>query len=228
LPQGIFDLERHQYNAMLAKGLRLSGEERHFFIRGRVLDLAAHLPPGFTLRRILDFGCGTGETAHFLAETFSDANVVGVDDSEKALAEAEANFGSPRITFSSIPGKDPVENFDLCYVNGVFHHIEPENRVEIIHSIHDVLAAGGLLAFFENNPWNPGTRLVMKRIPFDRDAQMLNPPQARDLIRRGGFSRCLHTRFLFYMPHFLGFLRFAEPWLARLPLGAQYYVLAAK
>ena len=41
------------------------------------------------------------------------------------------------------------------------------------------LLTGGVLALFENNPWNPGTRLVMKRIPFDRNAQTISPRAGR-------------------------------------------------
>jgi hypothetical protein len=43
-----------------------------------------------------------------------------------------------------------------------------------------------------------------------------------------GFSRCSPPRFLFYFPHILAWLRFMEPCLARVPFGAQYYVLALK
>ena len=52
----------------------------------------------------------------------------------------------------------------------------------------DALRPGGLFAFWENNPWNPGTRLVMSRIPFDRDAITLSA------LERGGCSRPAASR----------------------------------
>ena len=94
--------------------------------------------------------------------------------------------------------------------------------------IHRALKPGGRFALMENNPWNPGTRLVMDRIEFDRGAVPLSPPQARRLLIAGGFGRCAPARFLFYFPRPLAFLRFSEPWLARIPLGAQYYFLATR
>jgi hypothetical protein len=68
----------------------------------------------------------------------------------------------------------------------------------------------------------------MKRIPFDRDAITLTPPETLELVCKGGFSAATSTRFLFYFPRPLAALRPLEPALARLPLGAQYYVLGVK
>ena len=77
------------------------------------------------------------------------------------------------------------------------------------------------------NPWNPGTRLVMRRIPFDRDAKLLSPPHARELLTRAGFN-VLRTDFLFLFPRVLSALRPPEGRLARFPVGAQYMVLCRK
>ena len=68
----------------------------------------------------------------------------------------------------------------------------------------------------------------MNRIPFDRGAKLVFPRQVRRLLHEAGFHSCALTRFLFYFPRPLAVLRFMEAWLARLPLGAQYYVLARK
>jgi len=57
-----------------------------------------------------------------------------------------------------------------------------------LKNILGALKPGGLFAFWENNPWNPGTRIVMSRIPFDRDAEIISPPAAKRLLRRAGFS----------------------------------------
>lgn len=86
------------------------------------------------------------------------------------------------------------------------------------------LRPDGLLAFCENNPWNPGARMVMRRCPFDRDALPISPRLARRLLRDAGFS-LLRTDFLFVFPRRLRCLRFIEPAVASLPLGAQYLVL---
>jgi SAM-dependent methyltransferase len=225
--QDLFD-RSEEYEDMLQRGLRLSGERRDYFMEGRVRDLVARLGPAYRPRRILDFGCGTGETSAHLARVFPGAEVTGVDTAENAVAHARQRSRSARLRFERLRDFDAVEAFDLCYTNGVFHHIRPSERIAAARTIHRALVSGGRFALMENNPWNPGTRLVMRRIAFDRDAIPLSPPEARNLLRDSGFPRCEPARFLFYFPRALAALRFLEPWLVRLPLGAQYYFLATK
>ena len=221
----LFDLS-DQYEQMLQRGIGLSGEDRQFFIEGRVNDLQTQLP--FSPKRILDFGCGTGEASAYLAKVFPNADVIGVDTALPALAFAERHYGSKRVSFQAVPDLTGQGEFDLCYVNGVFHHIPPADRLEAVRYVFRALAPGGHFALFENNPWNPGTRMVMKRIPFDHDAIVLTAPEVRGLVRQGGFTADSPARFLFYFPNMLRFLRPVETHLVHLPLGAQYYVLARK
>ena len=224
MSEPLFDLA-DEYEAMLMRGVSLSGEHWSFFARGRVEDLRRRLPATVAPRRILDFGCGIGYTTNLLADAFPAAAVVGIDTSADALRRAEAAYGSARVRFEPVDGFSGDASFDLCYTNGVFHHIQPGQRAGAIRLIRQALAETGYFALFENNPWNPGTRLVMRRIPFDRDAQTLSPVQASRLLRDDGW-RVAGCRSLFYFPRVLAAFRAVEPWLARWPFGAQYYILA--
>jgi SAM-dependent methyltransferase len=223
----LFD-QSESYDDMLQMGLDLSGEDKHYFIQGRLGDLRRQLPAAWRPQRILDFGCGGGDTCSALAEVFPGADVVGADVSDPTLHAAAARHSSNRVSFCLASALNDADPFDLCYVNGAFHHIEPPARGPVLATIHRSLAAGGYLALFENNPWNPGARLVMRRIPFDRDARMLRPRTTMGLVQEAGFSEVCTTRSLFYFPRSFARLRSLEPWLSRVPLGAQYYVLARK
>jgi SAM-dependent methyltransferase len=223
----LFD-KSSEYERMLEVGIRLSGESREWFMMERVRDLQNRLPIGFRPRRVLDFGCGFGSTAAYLAELYPDAEVVGVDTAEGAIAHARDVHGTDRVRVSGVGDLTDGDGFDLCYTNGVFHHIPPAVRTDAVRLIHRALAPGGRFALMENNPWNPGTRLVMSRIEFDRDAIMLWPGEARRLLAAGGFLETSAPRFLFIFPRPLALLRSLEPSLARLPLGAQYYVIGTK
>lgn len=220
----LFNLS-HEYDRMLQQGLDLSGESKEFFLRGRVADMKARLPRGFAPERILDFGCGTGGTTQALAEAFPNAEVTGADTAENALSYAREHVRSANARFATLDGAGT--GFDLAYVNGVFHHIEPGKRAAAAKRVFDALKPDGRFAFFENNPWNPGTRMVMARIPFDRDAIPIPPPEGRSLLYAAGF-RLEPTRFLFYFPRALAFLRILEPGLVSVPLGAQYHIQAIK
>ncbi len=223
----LFD-DAEGYDEMLHAGLSLSGEEKDYFIQGRVGDLRRQLPAGWRPRRVLDYGCGLGDTCTVLAATFPGAEVVGADVSDVLVARAERAHGSPRVSFCLVGDLAGKERFDLCYVNGTFHHIPPPERASAVATIRDALRAGGYLTVFDNNPWNPGARLVMRRIPFDRGARMLTDRAVRRLLREAGFSEVRRSRFLFYFPRALAPLRRIEPRLTAVPLGAQYHVLARK
>jgi len=217
-----------EYDAQVAHGLRLSGEDRHYFIEGRLRELCALLGPGFRPRRILDFGCGTGETCVHLGSRFPDAEVTGIDATPEAVEHARRTHAGMRLRFEHLAEFEARGDYDLCYSNGVFHHIPPADREAAVRLVHRALVRGGHFALSENNPWNPGTRWVMHRIPFDRDAIPLSSLQARSLLRRAGFERCAAPRFLFLFPRALAPLRRIERWFVRLPLGAQYLLLATR
>jgi SAM-dependent methyltransferase len=223
-----FDDYAGNYDSALNQGLSLSGESREYFARERVRRLAARLSDlGVRPVHVLDYGCGTGGTSLELLEQLHARMVVGVDASRESLDVARKAHGAPRLQFETMSEFEPSGQFEVAYCNGVFHHVEPEQRLEALGYVHRSLAAGGYFGLWENNPWNPGTRLVMSRIPFDRDAKLLPPPQARDLLTRAGFD-VLRTDFLFFFPRVLSALRPLEARLARFPLGAQYMVLCRK
>jgi SAM-dependent methyltransferase len=223
-----FDVYASGYDTALNQGLSLSGESKEFFASARVLWLADRLAEwNARPARVLDFGCGTGGTSPVLLQTLHAREVLGIDPSPDMVAVARRAHDHPRLSFSTIDEMPDDSTFDLAYCNGVFHHIPPAQRAETLARIHASLSVGGYLAFWENNPWNPGTRLVMSRIPFDRDAVLLSPPHARALLRGSGF-RVLRTDFLFLFPRLLAFLRPLERRVASIPAGAQYQVLCQK
>jgi SAM-dependent methyltransferase len=225
-----FDEYAEDYDRALAEGLAASGEGKDYFAIGRVNWLGKCLSelesPG-NLAALLDYGCGTGSTTPLLRTLAPEASVLGVDISRASLRVAERRAGSEQIRFANINDVSPKSEFDLAYCNGIFHHIAPRNRAEAARYIYDALRPGGVLGFWENNPWNIGTRWVMSRIPFDRDAIPLSILDARHVVKAAGFQ-IVRTDFLFIFPRFLKGFRFLEPALARFPLGGQYQILCRK
>ena len=224
-----FDEYATTYDAALAAGLSATGEGREFYARERVKWVARRLRDlGLRPWTILDYGCGTGTAVPLLLDAFEGASVRGVDPSARSLAVARDAVPSPRAEFSTIDDFVPRGDVDLAFCNGVFHHIPLAERDAAVAYVHASLRPGGVFAFWENNPWNPGTRYVMRRIPFDRDAETLSPPAARALLRRGGFA-VLATDFRFFFPRWLSALRpLEDSALSRLPLGGQYMALCRK
>jgi SAM-dependent methyltransferase len=222
-----FDRYVEDYEEACGRGLALAGESRDYFARQRVAHTRRRCPRDLTVRNVVDFGCGLGHTVPYLLESFPGASALGVDPAAETARSAQARYGSDRVGFSSdVEGLG--EGFaDLVYCNGVFHHIDPKDRDRAARNVFRWLRPGGVFALWENNPWNPGTRLVMRRIPFDRDAITLSYLEGKALVRRAGF-RSADASFHFFFPSALRLLRPLEPRFEGIPLGAQYCVLARK
>jgi SAM-dependent methyltransferase len=223
-----FDSFAVDYDEALNRGLSLSGESKDYFAEGRMAWLNHYLKRrNVVVRRVLDFGCGTGTATPLFFDVLGAESVVGVDPSEGSLCVAREKFHDRPAAFKLIDEYEPDGEIDLAFCNGVFHHIPPGERQGAVQYIADSLHPKGLFAMWENNPWSPAARYVMSRIPFDRDAVMVWPREARRLIRNAGLSVAC-TDFAFIFPRALRMLRVVEPALSRLPLGAQYQVLARK
>ncbi len=223
-----FDVFAPQYDAALNLGLSLTGETKDYFARGRLHWLARRLNQfDESPSSVVDFGCGVGDTTPHFFDILGVGRVVGVDISSESIALASQRYGSSSAEFFTCSDFVPDGSHELVFTNGTFHHIPPKERLASLRWISSVLKPQGWLALWENNPWNPGTRWIMRRVPFDRDAEMLWPHQARRLIRQAGFEIAV-TDFAFVFPRGLRFLRRFERRLCKLPLGGQYLILARK
>jgi SAM-dependent methyltransferase len=223
-----FDGYAAHYDTALATGISVSGEDKLYFARGRIAWLVKRLRQlSEQPRSVLDFGCGTGSATSFVFELIHATSLIGVDISAQSLESAKTANLSTRSRFMLLREYQPDGKIDLAFCNGVFHHIPPEERAAGADYVYRSVRRGGLFALWENNPWNLATRYVMSRIPFDKDAITLTPPETRRLLRRAGFD-ILSTDFLFIFPRALAWLRGLEPICARVPLGAQYQVLCRK
>jgi SAM-dependent methyltransferase len=225
MSQAEFDRFANTYEQDLAKSLAITGEDRDFYAQGRI-DWTAECVTRLhgTVRRILDYGCGDGANVPMLAAKFKADHVSGVDVSSASIAVArQAGYGA-HTSFLMTSEWTPDGSIDLAFCNGVFHHIPPAERNDCLVAIRRSLCPGGLFAFWENNPWNPGTQFVMARCAFDEHAIKISPREARHILTKAGF-KILRTDSLFYFPRQLRWLRPAERWLRGIPLGGQYMVL---
>lgn len=93
---------------------------------------------------VLDIACGTGVLVpHYLARRVQ--SVVGVDISEKMLAEARRKIPSPQVRFLCADAETyPFEpNYDICVVYNAFPHFP--NPEALVKNLASALRPGGTL-----------------------------------------------------------------------------------
>lgn len=182
----------------------------------------------FTPRRILEYGCGTGRNLVFLKEAFPDSKIFGTDISEKSLEVAKKKKPfCETFTIRDDNISNFLESFDLIFVAGVFHHIPPKERLFVLEVIKSLLAPQGVVFIFENNPYNPLVRRLVKDCPFDADAQLLSYGELQNLLIKAHLPIEVGKYYLFIPPKFSSLLKF-EKYLRWLPIGGQYFIKAKK
>jgi ubiquinone/menaquinone biosynthesis C-methylase UbiE len=224
---GGFDQYAAAYDETVQAAISVSGESVEYFARLKARLVAERLGARRP-ERILDFGCGIGNTTRSLARQFPQATLVGYDQSAESIAVARTSTTADgaRIEYrtdhgSRLPFAD--EAFDLVFASCVFHHIERADHVPWAREAARVLAPGGSLFVFEHNPFNPFTLHVVRTCPFDNGVRLLRAGYAVGMLEEAGFG-APEVRYYFFFPRMLKTLRPAERLLRSIPLGAQYYV----
>lgn len=218
-----FDKYAANYDRVLDGALPMGLGESGYFAEYKI-RLMARLLRGREPTRILDFGCGAGRSLPYLQRFFPQAECWGYDVSPESLKFAAHQF--PKARLSNDWSVIERQEFDVVFAANVFHHITPADRVSALQSCRSILAPRGQFFMFEHNPFNPLTRRVFERCPFDVDAEMFNLNRACEMAREAGFSSERHGYTLFF-PRPLAWLRGLESLLTAVPLGAQYYVQMA-
>jgi tRNA threonylcarbamoyl adenosine modification protein (Sua5/YciO/YrdC/YwlC family) len=95
--------------------------------------------------RILELGTGTGETARRLLERHREAELVGIDASDRMLAVARAQLPPERAQLRVGRLEDPLPDrgFDLAASALAIHHLDGPAKAALFARVRRALAAGG-------------------------------------------------------------------------------------
>lgn len=95
--------------------------------------------------RILDLGCGPGNSTAALARRFQNSSVLGIDASENMLEKAKTTHPELEFRKCFVPdGLAPLGKFELIFSNACIHWIPEQEK--LIKGIFNSLADGGTLA----------------------------------------------------------------------------------
>ncbi|CCN49078.1 putative S-adenosyl-L-methionine-dependent methyltransferase [Vibrio nigripulchritudo MADA3029] len=110
---------------------------------------------------VLDTGCGVGQNAAALAKL--GYQVVAVEPLKEFLNIAKATHNEHNINWieGSLPCLKELQNahqsFDFILLDGVWHHLNPDERRTCIQRLSDLLSKGGVCAIsLRNGPAGMG------------------------------------------------------------------------
>lgn len=224
-----FDTYSAEYRETIAGTVPFAGETLDAATRIKALHLAG-LAGRYGIdaeaAEVLDVGCGVGLAHRIYSEKFG--RLTGADISLESLSIARTE--NPRVSYDHYEGQRlpySEARFDVCTATCVMHHVAPVDWGNFIREMVRVLKPGGAVVIFEHNPFNPVTRIVVNRCPFDEDAILIPAKQLEAMVRSSGVPNAQRDYILSF-PFHESISLAADRVLRSVPVGAQYVVSGRK
>jgi len=106
-------------------------------------DLLAQVPLA-RARRVVDLGCGPGNSTALLVERYPQAEVIGLDSSPDMLRQARERLPACKFVQADIATWTPESATDLLFANAVFQWLP--DHTAVLRRLLEALPAGGVLA----------------------------------------------------------------------------------
>jgi trans-aconitate 2-methyltransferase len=125
-------------------------------------------------KRVIDLGCGTGNSTEQLHQRWPHAELTGLDNSPDMLSQARAAHPDWKWIESGVEQWTPDEKFDLVFSNACLHWIA--NHAVLFPRLLGHVAPGGALAVQMPNSYHLPAHTLMLEVANDPQA-----PWARTL-----------------------------------------------
>jgi trans-aconitate 2-methyltransferase len=124
-------------------------------------DLLAQIPL-VEAHKVVDIGCGPGNSTELLIARWQNAAVIGIDTSADMLRQARERL--PRQTFieANVAHWVPPENTDVLFANAIFQWVP--GHLKQLQRLLGTLAPGGVLAVQIPDSLDEPAHLLMREV----------------------------------------------------------------
>lgn len=145
-------------------------------------DLLSRVPLA-SPRRIVDLGCGPGNSTAVVVERYPQAHVTGMDSSSDMVTTARKALPQVDFTLGDLSSYTPSEPADLLFSNAVFQWVPYPDRIPIMKRLIQSMQPGGVFAFQVPDNYLEPTHQLMRSVaregPWAKTLDPLNPGLAQ-------------------------------------------------
>jgi trans-aconitate 2-methyltransferase len=148
------------------------------------LDLLARVENAAPLR-VVDLGCGPGNSTALLRERWPDAALEGIDSSPDMLETARGGHSVIDFVLGDIAAWSPAEPYDVVFSNAALQWVG--NHSELLPRLIAAVKPGGALAVQMQRNHDFATHALMRRVATEgpwrerlagaRDPSPVRPPE---------------------------------------------------
>ena len=115
--------------------------------------------------RVIDLGCGPGNSTALLARRWPGAALEGLDSSQAMLDEARKSGVAAQWTLGDIASWTPAQRYDVIFSNATLHWVADQET--LLPRLMSFLSANGVLAFQVPCNFNAPSHTLMRAVAAD-------------------------------------------------------------
>jgi len=124
-------------------------------------DLLAQIPLTDP-RKVVDIGCGPGNSTELLVRRWPDAAVIGIDTSADMLRQARERLPQQTFIEANVAHWVPPENTDVLFANAIFQWVP--GHLKQLERLLGALPPGGVLAVQIPDSLDEPSHLLMREV----------------------------------------------------------------
>jgi trans-aconitate 2-methyltransferase len=148
-------------------------------------DLLSRIPP-LAPHKIVDLGCGPGNSAAILSLFYRCGDIVGVDVSPAMIKAARERLPAARFVQADLREWEPNSRVDLIFANAALHFAE--NHDKLLPKLLSFLNPGGVLAVQMPNVLQDPAHALMRMVAVDGPWTEKLAPIAKSRAAIGGID----------------------------------------
>ena len=150
-------------------------------------ELLARVPLA-TAARVVDLGCGPGNSTELLVERWPNAEIMGIDTSADMLRQARERLPKQTFVEANVAHWVPPANTDLLFANAIFQWVPDHLRQ--LQRLLGALPAGGALAVQMPDNLDEPSHVMMREVAHAGPWRetLADAARARDVLPKPGAS----------------------------------------